>query len=128
MGDAEVWSGVTRPLSITFEDVKIDEHTYELLFGRPQPEPAAPTAVRPGQLWGFATDSRLRVRWVEAGNAFLVEERDDGAPPEPWCLSTEFILKPSSGYRLLEDVPAGTFYIGSFTADEIRSLASVDLP
>ena len=128
MGDAEVWSGVTRPLSITFEDVKIDEHTYELPFGRPQPEPAAPTAVRPGQLWGFATDSRLRVRWVEAGNAFLVEERDDGAPPEPWCLSTEFILKPSSGYRLLEDVPAGTFYIGSFTADEIRSLASVDLP
>lgn len=129
MGDAEVWSGVTRPLSITFEDVKIDEHTYELLFGRPQPEPAAPTAVRPGQLWGFTgDDTRLRVRWVEGGHAFLVEERADGTTGEPWAPATKSMLQLSSGYRLLEDTPAGTFYIGSANATDIRSIASVDLP
>ena len=129
-GDAtDDWVGVTRPLSITFEDVKIDEHTYELLFGRPQPEPAAPTAVRPGQLWGFTgDDTRLRVRWVEGGHAFLVEERADGTTGEPWAPATKSMLQLSSGYRLLEDTPAGTFYIGSANATDIRSIASVDLP
>lgn len=118
-GDAtDDWVGVTRPLSITFEDVKIDEHTYELLFGRPQPEPAAPTAVRPGQLWGFTgDDTRLRVRWVEGGHAFLVEERADGTTGESWAPATKFMLQLSSNYRLLEDAPEGTYCVRRNTWD-----------